>query len=205
VGMATLNALEGQMPAALVLVEKVSADDEAFPKAQLLKAGIEISENQLENAESTLSELLSVLPTSDQMLPDRVLTLERLSYVLTRQGRANEAYIYTKLLSEAFPGATEANDTFQEALADFQENRLDQAKEKLEKLVEQYPGHTRSRQVLGIISYMQGDTEAAARYLDDVVDPETASPLATQVYMATNLKLNEPRRVLDALEPTIEQ
>ncbi|KZX80774.1 hypothetical protein A3715_07870 [Oleiphilus sp. HI0009] len=205
VGMATLNALEGQMPAALVLVEKVSADDEAFPKAQLLKAGIEISENQLESAESTLSELLSVLPTSDQMLPDRVLTLERLSYVLTRQGRANEAYIYTKLLSEAFPGATEANDTFQEALADFQENRLDQAKEKLEKLVEQYPGHTRSRQVLGIISYMQGDTEAAARYLDDVVDPETASPLATQVYMATNLKLNEPQRVLDALEPTIEQ
>jgi len=205
VGVATLNAISGKMPEALIAIDKVASTDEAYPKAQLLKAGVEISENNLESAESTLSDLLSILPTSDQMLPDRVLTLERLSYVLTRQGRSNEAYIYTKLLSEAFPGATEANDKFQAALDDFQNSRLDEAKQKLEALVEQYPGHSRSRQVLGIISYMQGDTESAARYLDDVVDPETSSPLATQVYLATNLRLKEPQKVLTALEPTIEQ
>ncbi|KZZ46428.1 hypothetical protein A3758_14010 [Oleiphilus sp. HI0118] len=205
IGLATIDAVEGNMSSALERINKVSESEQAYGKAQLLKAGIQISENDLEGAEGTLSQLLSVLPTTDQMMPDRVLTLERLSYVLTRLGRSNEAYIYTKLLSEAFPGATEANDSFQEAMKDFEENRLDEAKEKLVALVERYPGHVRSRQVLGIISYMQGDAEAAARYLGDVVDPETSSPLATQVYMATNLKLNEPKRVLEALEPTIDQ
>ena len=205
VGLATIDAVEGSMNKAIERIDKVAESAPAYAKAQLLKAGIQIAENDLEGAEGTLSQLLSVLPTTDQMMPDRVLTLERLSYVLTRLGRSNEAYIYTKILSEAFPGATEANDSFQEAMKDFEEDRLDEAKEKLVALVEKYPGHSRSRQVLGIISYMQGDAEAAARYLGDVVDPETSSPLATQVYMATNLKLNEPQRVLEALEPTIEQ
>ncbi len=205
VGLATLDAIEGNLSAALERIAKVPETADAYAKAQLLKAGISIAENDLEGAEGTLSQLLSVLPTTDQMMPERVLTLERLSYVLTRLGRSNEAYIYTKLLSEAFPGATEANDSFQEAMADFEANKLDDAKQKLVALVEKYPGHSRSRQVLGIISYMQGDAEAAASYLGGVVDPETSSPLATQVYMATNLKLNEPKRVLEALEPTIDQ
>lgn len=205
VGLATLEAMQGNYDAALGSIAKVTAIDLAYTKAKLIKAGIEITRDQLSEAEATLSTLLGELPTTDQMLPDKVLTLERLSYVLTRLGRSNEAYIYTKILSEAFPGATEANDSFQLALKDFQEGRLDEAKHKLEAVVRDYPGHARSRQVLGIISYMKGDAQAAAGYLDDVVDPETSSPLATQVYMATNLKLNEPKRVLDALEPTIEQ
>ena len=205
VGLATLEAVQGNFDAALSNIQAVPPSDPAYAKAKLIKAGIEITRDQLTDAEATLSTLLGELPTTDQMLPDKVLTLERLSYVLTRLGRSNEAYIYTKILSEAFPGATEANDNFQLALKDFQEGRLDEAKQKLEAVVQNYPGHARSRQVLGIISYMQGDAEAAAGYLDDVVDPETSSPLATQVYMATNLKLNEPKRVLEALEPTIDE
>jgi predicted Zn-dependent protease len=204
-GMARNEALRGKFQEALDSVAQVAQGSDSYAAAQLLKAGIEVNKGDLEGAESTLSGLLSVLPNTDQMLPAKVSTLERLSYVLTRLGRSNEAYIYTKILSEAFPGANEANDAFQSATEDFKAERLDEAKAKLEKIVAEYPAHTRAKQMLGMISYLQGDNEAAAQYLNESVDPETADPMATQVYAATNLRLNEPKKVLEILEPGIKE
>jgi predicted Zn-dependent protease len=203
-GIARNDALRAKYQEALDSIAKVAQGSDSFADAQLLKASIEVNQGDLEGAENTLSGLLSVLPNTDQMLPEKVATLERLSYVLTRLGRSNEAYIYTKLLSEAFPGANEANDAFQSATEDFRAERLDEAKAKLEKLVADYPGHTRAKQMLGVISYLQGDNEAAAQYLGESVDPETADPMATQVYAATNLRLNEPKKVLEMLESGIK-
>ena len=156
-------------------------------------------------AESTLSDLLSRLPNTDIIEPVKAVVLERLAYVLTRLGRSNEAYIYQKLLSEAFPGANEVSEKFNNALESFQKKNYVQAKASLQSILEDYPTHDKAKQLLGVISYLQGDTQAASEYLDESVDAETADPLTRHIYAATNLKLNDPKKVLEILGADIEQ
>lgn len=188
----------------LTQLKKIGADSDQYVKAQLLVSGIQIERGELEAAEATLTQLLAQLPNTDQMVADKAVVLERLSYVLTRQGRSNEAYIYTKLLSEAFPGSSEAGDKIKQAYERFQDNDLDAAKALLIDVLEEFPTHAKAKQTLGIIAYIQGDLDTASKYLSESVDPEVADPIATQIYAAAALRLNNPKKVLEILEGTIE-
>ena len=204
-GKATALARMGQLKEALSLVEQVDQSSAAATKANILKAGIQISLQQLEQAEATLSDVLSGMRNTDIIEPEKVIVLERLSYVLTRQGRSNEAYIYTKILSEAFPGSNEVRNQFQAALEKMDAGEMDEAKGILQEILEKYPNYKRASQLLGIIAYLQGDLQTASKYLSDSVDPEVANEMTRHIYAATNLKLNDPKRVLEILEPGIEK
>lgn len=188
----------------LALLKKIGTDSDQYVKAQLLVSGIQIERGELEPAEATLTQLLAQLPNTDQMVADKAVVLERLSYVLTRLGRSNEAYIYTKLLAEAFPGSSEAGDKIKQAYERFQDNDLDAAKALLIDVLEEFPTHAKAKQTLGIIAYIQGDLDTASKYLSESVDPEVADPVATQIYAAAALRLNNPKKVLEILEGTIE-
>ncbi|WP_197481148.1 hypothetical protein, partial [Oleiphilus sp. HI0086] len=137
--------------------------------------------------------------------PEKAVVLERLSYVLTRQGRSNEAYIYTKLLSEAFPGSNEVKEKYQLAVEKMQAGELDASKATLIEILNDYPSYKLATQLLGIISYLEGDNTAASKYLSESVDPEVANEMTRHIYAATNLKMNEPKKVLEILEPTIDR
>jgi tetratricopeptide (TPR) repeat protein len=204
VGAAINWAMKKDYDKALVFVDQVPESAKTYPESQLVKSGIEIKREELEAAEATLTDLLSRLSSSDSMLPTKVKALESMSYVLTRLGRSNESYIYTKLLAEAFPGAKEAQAQLKEALQDFDNNDIGAAKEKLEVLLDSYPQFDRASQLMGIISYMEGDNEAASQHFSGSVDPEIANPLTAYIYAATNLKLNAPKKVLEILEPSIQ-
>jgi predicted Zn-dependent protease len=157
----------------------------------------------LEATEGILSELLSTFSNTDIIEPDKALVLERLAYVLTRQGRTNEAYIYTKLLAEAFPGANEVQEKYRRAVEKFQAKDLDEAQKIILAILEDYPSYKKATQLLGIISYLRGDNELASKYLSESVDPEVANPMTRHIYAATNLKLNDPKKVLEILEASI--
>lgn len=202
-GLATVASREGNFEAALGYLAKISQESHVHARAQLIKAGVEIVRGDLPGAEATLSEVLSQLPNTDIMQPDKAVVLERLAYVLTRLGRANEAFIYQKLLAEAFPGANEVNDNYNKALEAFQEKDFDTAKSALKDILNDYPTHDKAKQLLGVISYLEGDTQSASEYLDESVDPEVADSLTRHVYAATSLKLNDPKKVIEILEPQI--
>jgi tetratricopeptide (TPR) repeat protein len=204
-GKATVLARMGQMNEAMVLLEQVDQSSSAAVKGNILKAGIQISLQQLEPAEATLSDILAGMRNTDIIEPEKVVVLERLSYVLTRQGRSNEAYIYTKILSEAFPGSNEVRNQFQAAVEKMDAGEMDAAKEMLEAILKDYPNYKKASQMLGIIAYIQGDMQTASKYLSDSVDPEVANEMTRHIYAATNLKLNDPKRVLEILEPGIEK
>ncbi len=204
-GKASALVRSGKVNESIEVLKRIEASSSAAVKANILLAGIQINQDKLEQAEATLSTLLSEMPNTDIIEPEKAVVLERLAYVLTRQGRSNEAYIYSKLLSEAFPGSNEAKEQYQLAVEKLQSNELGAAKEILLSLLETYPGYVRATQLLGIVSYLQGDNQLASKYLSDSVDPEVASALTTHVYAATNLKLNEPKKVLAILEPDIEK
>ncbi len=205
VGKAGLLSIEGKLSQALEALKTINKEDDSYRRGQLLLAGIHINQEQLEKAETVLSDLLSVLPNTDVMEPEKAAALERLSYVLTRLGRSNEAYIYTKLLAEAFPGANEVNEKYGKAVEQFQKGELDSAEGLLSEILEKYPSHNKSNQLLGIIRYLKGDTQQASEILSDSVDPEVANPLVKHVYAAANLKLNDPKKVIEILGPDIER
>ena len=190
---------------ALELLNKIQKQSDYYNKGRILTAGIQLAQNQLEAAEETLSELLSSFSNTDIMEPEKALVLKRLAYVLTRQGRTNEAYIYTKLLAEAFPGANEVQGKYKSAVEKFQEKELDEAKKILLAILEDYPSYKKATQLLGVISYLNGDNELASKYLSESVDPEIANPVAKHIYAATNLKLNDPKKVLEILESGIDK
>lgn len=204
-GKAQVLIREERVDDAAALLARIPQQSSVFAKSKILTANIEISHENLEAAESILSELLSRMRNTDIIEPEKAIVLERLSYVLTRQGRTNEAYIYTKLLAEAFPGANEANEQYNEAVESFRAGDLVAAKGILAAILESYPRHKKAAQLSGIISYLEGDAETASKFLSDSVDPEVANPMATHIYAATNLKLNEPKKVLELLEPGISR
>jgi len=204
-GKATILVRNGSTDLALELLDKIQKQSAYYNKGRILTAGIQLSKNQLEATEATLSELLSTFSNTDIIEPEKALVLERLAYVLTRQGRTNEAYIYTKLLAEAFPGANEVQEKYKSAVEKFQAKELDEAQKILLTILEEYPSYKKAIQLLGVISYLHGDNELASKYLSESVDSEVASPMVKHIYAATNLKLNDPKKVLEILEKGIEQ
>jgi predicted Zn-dependent protease len=204
-GIATSLAREGAIDKSIVLLKTIDPKSEAHVKAQILIAGIYINQENLELAETTLSGLLSTMANTDIIEPEKAVVLERLSYVLTRQGRSNEAYIYTKLLAEAFPGSNEVKEKYQSAVQKLQGGELVASKAILTDILNDYPSYKLATQLLGVISYLEGDNSAASKYLSESVDPEVANELTRHIYAATNLKLNDPKKVIEILEPSIHK
>ncbi len=203
-GKATALARLNNLSESIATIELIDKDHILSIKGNILKAGIQIGSQSLEDAETTLSSVLSSMKNTDLMEPERAVVLERLSYVLTRQGRSNEAYIYNKILSEAFPGSNEVKAQFQSAVKKMDGGDLPAAKEVLLGILEDYPSYSRAAQLLGVISYLQGDMKTASEYLSESVDPEVATEMTRHIYAATNLKLNDPKKVLEILEPGIQ-
>ena len=203
-GKASVLVRSNKPDLSLKELDAIDPVSEFYAKAQILKAGIQINREQLDLAEGTLSQILSRLTNTDIIEPEKAVTLERMSYVLTRLGRSNEAYIYSKLLSEALPGSSEVKGKYQLAVEKLQANELIAANEILLGIISEYPSYNPAKQLLGVISYLQGDHEAASKYLSDSVDPEVANELTKHIYAATNLRLNDPKKVIEILEPGIQ-
>ena len=203
-GKATALAKLDNLSESLATIEQIDQDHDLSIRGKILKAGIQIGSQSLENAETTLSSALSSMKNTDMMEPEKAVVLERLAYVLTRQGRSNEAYIYNKILSEAFPGSNEVKAQFQAAVQKMDAGDLPAAKEILLEILEDYPGYSKAAQLLGVISYLQGDMKTASEYLSESVDPEVATEMTRHIYAATNLKLNDSKKVLEILEPGIQ-
>ena len=155
------------------------------------------------DAESSLSSALASLPNTDIFTPQRIEILVALKNVLTQQGRTSEALTYSEMLSEAFPGSLETESAMRDAVALFEEGRLDEARAALTKLQEDNPGVAAAATLLDVINFMQGNNEVASEPFEQVLDPETAPSRTLQIYAMNEMHLNQPERVLDALRDTI--
>jgi tetratricopeptide (TPR) repeat protein len=204
-GIATTFVRTNNSKDAKSYLNEIAEGEKSYSRARILLAGIAIAEQDLEAAEDILTNLLSVMRNTDIIEPAKAVVLERLSYVLTRQGRSNEAYIYTKLLSEAFPGANEVREKYQIAVQKMQEDNLAESKALLLEILNDYPSYNAATQLLGVISYLEGDNAAASKFLSESVDPEVANDMTRHIYAATNLKMNDPQKVLEILGPGIER
>ena len=174
------------------------------PQALLLNAKVVNAQGNLEQAEDILTLILSVLPSTDIMTPLKTEVLNALSSLLVRQGRTNEALVYTRLLADAFPGANELKDKYEQAITQYKEGQLAESEATLKELLEEAPNYELARQLLSVIEYLQGDFEASAAQFSENLDPETASDAAKHAFALSNMRLNRPEKVLEVLAIDID-
>lgn len=198
-GLARIAALKGDINLAEGYVSKIIENNPDNTSALVLKANIHRSQNNLAEAENALTIALTSLPTADIITPERANILTNLANILTQQGRSTEALIYTRILAEALPGQLEINNQFEKAMELLKEGKFDQAEQQLTEIVKEAPSHESAKQILGIIKYNQGDLKAANQYFSSSIDPEIAPESATMAYAMTNMRLNQPDKVLALL------
>lgn len=203
VSLAMIAANKGDMTLAEQHLNSVLAASPDNTKALLLKAKLAKAKNDLEGAEDALTTALTSLNTTDIITPQRASILRSLAEILTQQGRSAEAMIYTRIIAEALPGQLELTNKFEEALSHLQAGDLEAAETLLEEILTEAPNHQSAGQLLGIIKYNRGDLKAANSYFADNIDAETAPENATLAFAMTNLKLNNPERVLALLDDQI--
>lgn len=153
-------------------------------EALLLRAMQARAEEDLDSTDRYLSEALSNLPQSDLMTPLKASVLSALADTLNRLGRPAEAMVYSRMLAEADPEASEARKELRRALEHMDQGDLDSAEQILARLNADHPGHSHSATLLGLINFQQGDYDQAGELLNEHVDPETSSP---QVIIAAAL------------------
>jgi cellulose synthase operon protein C len=161
-------------------------------QAIVLQVRLFIKENALDVAEKKLSSALSLLPVTDIITAERAEVLSLLIEVLSKQGQADEAYVYHKALFAANPEANDAQQRLTDSIKLFKQDKLTEAETILNELRTQFPNDKNTGTLLGMVEYQKGNLENASKLFDEFLDPETTSASILQV--ATLLKFNRNQK-----------
>ncbi len=199
-GLAQAYAEQNQYQKSFKLLQELKAAQPNDPEIAFFEAKLAAGDGDLNQAEELLTNALQYLPNTDVITPVKANILRALTEVLSRQGRPNEAMIYTKILSEAFPGMEVATGQYEEALQHAKIGELDKASDILESLIEKYPGFSKATELLATINYLRGNQEEAAEYFEKDYDPELATDTTNQIALINSIKMNNPNEVVSILE-----
>lgn len=194
--MAKAALARNDQPTAEALLAEALKHSPDSPAALITQARMAVQNGRLEEAEDSLSRALSQMPKTDLLTPQRAQALELIIDVLGREGRSAEAMVYTKVLNEANPEGAALKSKYEEALAAYQAGDMEKAKQLLNEIEQQAPGNPYSGTMLGVINYFQGNLSEAQKQLSSNFDPETTAPGAAELLATTQLRLNQPEKVL---------
>ncbi len=90
------------------------------------------------------------------------------------------------------------------AVIAFKGEKLDQAREQLQLVLLAQPDHLQSQYLMGIISYLTGELQIAEEYLSQVARQVPGNPQVAKLLGATRIKLREPERAIEVLQPLVE-
>lgn len=204
-GLARILALKGQTEAAEAAVDRIMAESPENPMVMALGASLRAERGDLEGAEDLMMQAIALIPSSDFLTPERYTILTGLRDILTRQGKTGEALIYSELLAESMGDAQVINERLDEATTAMSDSDFERARAKLNEVLELVPNSELAGTMLGVLEYLQGNDEAAARQFETYLDPEVAAPATLQMYATAELRINRPEKVIEALEADIDR
>lgn len=203
-GLARIAIGQAEWAQAEAIVDEVLVLEPQNARALLFASTLKSNAGDLEGAETLLMDAISATPSSEVVTPLRYALLVALRDNLTRQGKTNEAMIYSELLAESNQEGKAISDRLQEAMNEIASGNLTRAREILVSVQEQAPGSAQVGTMLGVLEYLEGNNDAAVRQFDQFVDPEIAAPTALQMFAIAELRLNQPERVLERLKADID-
>ncbi len=187
------------------LVEKTLSKHSEHAQSLYMAAQISHIKNDLDMAETHLSNALIAIPQTDIILPIREKILRQLSTVLTELGRTNEALVYAKVLADANPEANEARSKFLESMKLLETGDVEGAEVLLTDINERHPHNNLTSIYLGLINYQKGDIQSANDLFSRAIDIETATPGLIAAAADAKLRLEQNEEALSILEQAIEQ
>lgn len=199
--LAQLDMATGKSAVAESRLKTLLADNPEHTTALLTYGQLMQDRDDAAGAEEMLTRALASLPTTDLMTPLRIITLQKLSALLTQQGRSEEAYLYSRILADAMPEYMESRNQLTEASEFLANGDLNSAEQVLTRLLEK--GNRKAGAMLGVVQYMRGDFRAASEYLDEYLDPETANTQALEIITDAKLRLNDLEKVVEILQPIV--
>jgi cellulose synthase operon protein C len=174
-------------------------------KAWILKGNVALVSGALADAENYFSKALTLQTNSDILTAEKILVLTQLTEVLNRLGRMSEAYRYQKLLADANPESSAAQQKYNQALTLFQKGQLQEAETLLAELRAQFPQDKNTATLLGLVEFQQGDAQQAAQLFDQVIDPETATASVLQAAALAKLRSQQMDDALALLQSAAEK
>lgn len=201
---ATYAIAQGKAEAAQEVLSASLTDSPDNVQTLRMLGGVATYTRQLEKAESYLTKALGLLPKTDVLSVERSQILSQLIEVLIQQGRTSEAYTYQKVLAEANPESSAAQQRFNEALEYYQQGKFEQAENILNELREQFPNDKNTATLLGMIEFQQGADDKAADLFDEFIDPETATPTVIQAAALVKYRSNKMDEAVALLKKATE-
>ncbi|MBV1879362.1 MAG: tetratricopeptide repeat protein [Pseudomonadales bacterium] len=202
--LASIAAFQQKTEQVKQLLDAALQTDPDNIKALLFYSSLKTKQGDMPAAEELLITAMTNLERSDILTPLRYSVLLALKDNLTRQGKVNEAMIYSAMLSESLPGVEEINSTLKDAMQALTKNNLEDAREYLEEVQQKVPGSEQAGTMLGVLEYLQGNNSAAVAQFEKFIDPETATTTTLQMFAMAELKLNHPEKVVARLKTEID-
>lgn len=198
--LAEIDYLQGDIEASETAIKQLLEKAPNDVNALIMAANLAEQQGRLDQAEDLLSRALMNLPQTDTLTPVKANVLQKLTTILTKRGRTGEALIYAKTLSDANPEGAALQDKFKQGVQLFEDGNLDEAEKILSEVYDQ-SNNDLAGTLLGMIRYSKNDMTGAANYLDRHVDPEVASDAALMALASTQLRMEQPNKLLELIGP----
>lgn len=182
---------KGEVENAKATLEELLAGAPEDIDALIIMANVSNYLKDLDSAERHLTKALGLLKKTDIMSAKRSQIISMLTDTLIQQGRTSEAYTYQKLLSDANPEGSAAQQRFNDAMELYQQGKFAEAEVILRELREQYPNDKNTGTLLGLIEYQQGSDRKAEDLFDEFIDPETVTPSVLQAAALVKFRNNQ--------------
>ena len=170
----------------------------------ILLANVYLRQGRFDEAESRLTDAISVLPSTDIFTQQRAGLLRVLIRLLAFQGNSAEALIYQNQLAAAFPNAEALQDRMAKVAELVENAEFESALTVLDEIELIAPGNESTGTLRGVIAFLQGDNQAAGELFKENVDPEIASSKTMQLFAANQFYLDQPHQVVALLRDKVK-
>ncbi|HYN79235.1 MAG TPA: XrtA/PEP-CTERM system TPR-repeat protein PrsT, partial [Lamprocystis sp. (in: g-proteobacteria)] len=191
-GLLRVALKEGDQAGAVVATDAFLKDFPNNTDALLMRAEYHRAEGENEAALALFDRVLAAEPQSLVARLGRATTLIGLRNLDT----ARKELTMVDEVQKDIPMTA-----YLRGVIEFQEKNWKKAAEHLDRVLAAVPGHLQSQLLLGIIRYSEGELETADEYLSNVIKATPDNLQARKVLAAARIKMREPARAIEILEP----
>ena len=203
-GLIAIDAATGSLERADAGLLALLENDPEHLDTLILLANVYLRQGRFEEAESRLTDAISVLPSTDIFTQQRAGLLRVLIRLLAFQGNSAEALIYQNQLAAAFPNAEALQDQMAKVAELVENAEFKSALTVLDEIELIAPGNESTGTLRGVIAFLQGDNQAAGELFKENVDPEIASSKTMQLFAANQFNLDQPHQVVALLRDKVK-
>lgn len=197
VGEARVVASENDLPGALRIVDEVlvaapNSTDALFMRAELLWA-----QGKSAEAQQSFAKLIDLQPANHA-------ARRSLIQMLINTGEFDKATAEIEAAKKA-GGSSDVRLAYLEALLSLRQQKFDKAREQILQVLKVVPDHVPSLVVAGTADYYSGSYVKAEDSLRKALERFPRHEGARRLLVATNLRLGQPARALEVLQPLLNQ